>query len=289
MLTKFIFFILLSTILSANNIIQSTYYVNSNDIYLSHIIKDAPSNKQIYKIKPGKYTKRVRSKDLLKTLKKHGYRDFSAKSMYVKFIKKSPIDTSKIALYIKEYYLNNYDQIDIKEIKVESRGYIATLPKNYSIEIRKKNYLSKSGIVNIKTSDNKKIFFNYTINANILIYLSNKKINRDTELSPLNTVKKSILLDNFMAKPIQNIDSNALQGKHNIKKDEVITTRDVEILSVVKRDSFIDVSLNSKNMSISFSAKALQDGKLGDTITVQKSSGKRLKVRVTGKNRAEMR
>lgn len=289
MLTKFIFLILLSTILFANKIIQSTYYVDSDDIYISHIIKDAPNNKQIYKIVPGKYTKRVRTKDLIKTLKKHGYRDFSAQSMYVKFIKKSPIDTSKIALYIQEYYLNNYDQIEIKDIKVEPRGYLTTLPKNYSIEIRKKNYLSKDGIVNIKTPDNKKIFFNYTINANLYIYLSNINIERDTELSPLNTLKKSIILDDFMAKPIQNLDAKALQSKHNIKKDEIITTRNVEILSLIKRDSFVDVSLNSKNMSISFSAKALQDGKLGETITVQKSDGKRLKVRVIGKNRAEMR
>ncbi len=92
-----------------------------------------------------------------------------------------------------------------------------------------------------------------------------------------------------MAKPIQNINANALQGKHRIKKGRIITTRDVELLSLVKKNSFINVSLDSKNMSISFSAKALQSGKLGDTITAQKTDGKRLKVKIIGKNKAEVR
>jgi flagella basal body P-ring formation protein FlgA len=49
------------------------------------------------------------------------------------------------------------------------------------------------------------------------------------------------------------------------------------------------VSLYGDNMAITFSAKALQDGKVNDIIKVQKSDGKRLKVKVIGKNRAEMR
>ena len=42
-------------------------------------------------------------------------------------------------------------------------------------------------------------------------------------------------------------------------------------------------------MAINFSAKALQSGKLNDIISVRKRDGKRLKVRVVGKNRAEIR
>ncbi|MDA3909095.1 MAG: flagellar basal body P-ring formation chaperone FlgA, partial [Sulfurimonas sp.] len=148
---------------------------------------------------------------------------------------------------------------------------------------------SRSGVVNIKTLDNKKIFFNYDIVANIWIHLSKEKIKRKVELSSVNTIKKSILLDRFMSKPIQNLNDQSLQGKHQIKKNEILTTRDVEILSVVKKNSYINVSLDSHNMSISFNAKALQSGKLGDIITVEKANRKRLRVRVIGKNKAEMR
>lgn len=289
MLSKFIFFILLFTQLYADTTLNSTYYINSNDIYISTMIKNPPRNKLIYKIEPNRYTKRVKSKEMLQTLKEHGYRKISATSRYIKFIKKSPIDTSNISLEIKDYYLDKYAQIDIKDIKVHPRAYITSLPLDYSVEIREKNYLSRSGIVSIKTPQNKKIFFNYDVSATLWIYLSKKQIKKDVELSALNTIKKSIILDRFMAKPIQKLDAHTLQGKRHIKKDKIITTRDVEILNLVKKNSYINVSLNSKNMSISFSAKALQSGKLNDIITVQKSSGKRLKVRVNGKNRAEIR
>jgi flagella basal body P-ring formation protein FlgA len=92
-----------------------------------------------------------------------------------------------------------------------------------------------------------------------------------------------------MDKPIQNIDTNALQGKYRIKKDEIITQRYVEPLNLVKRNSFINVTLDSNNMSISFSAQALGDGRLGDTIMVETTDGKKVKVKITGKNKAEVK
>jgi len=289
MIARFIFFILLSTILYADYTLKDTYYINSDDIYISHIIKDAPRSKQIYKIESGKYTKRVKSKELVKTLKKYGYKNVNTKSRYVKFVKKSPVDTSKIASYVKNYYLKNYDHIDIKDVRVEPRGYISSLPKEYTIDIRSKNYLSREGIVSITSPDNKKIFLNYNVSANLWVYLTRKKIKKDTPLSAVNTVKKSIILDKFLAKPIQKIDANSLESKHHLKKNKIITTRNVQALSLVRKNSTVNVSLKSKNMSISFSAKALQSGKHGDTIRVQKSDGVRLKVRVIGKNRVEMK
>jgi len=289
MLTKLIFFILLATQLYASNILNNTYYVNSNDINITSIIPHAKSNFELFKIAQGKYSKRVKSKDLLKILKLHGYSNYKSKSRYIKFIKKSPIDTTKIKLNIKKYYKKKYEQIDIQKIEIESRGYLASLPKEYIVEIRDRNFLSKSGTLSIKTPQNKKIFFNYTIKANISVYETRKKIKKSVELSAFNTIKKSIILDKFRAKPIQNIKKGTLQTKRHIKQDKIITIRDIEKLSLVKKNSYINVSLKSDNMAITFSAKALQDGKLNDIIRVQKSNGKRLKVKITGKNRAEIR
>jgi flagella basal body P-ring formation protein FlgA len=288
MLSKSLIFILLSSILYANSIIQKTYHIDSDNIYISHITKTHSNDKIIYKIEPGKYTKRLRTKELLKVLKKYGYKDFSAKSRYVKFIKNSPIDTSKIASSIKDYYLKHYKHIEIKEIIVEPRGYLETLPQDYQVEINNSNYLSKDGVLNIKTIDNKQIYFNYYIVANLWIYTTKKQIKKDTELSVLNTIKKSIILDKFRAKPVEVLDANTLQSKRHIKKNKILTSRDIETLNDVKKNSTVNVSLDSKNMSINFNAKALQDGKIGEIITVQKRNLKRLKVKVIGKNRVEI-
>lgn len=290
MFNKLSLFILLSYAALANEFanitLQGTYYIDSNAIYISHIIKDAPRNKEIYKIDDGKYTKRVKSQDLLQLLKENGYRDIKAETSYVKFVKSSPIDTSKIAGHVREYYQRSYKNIEIKDIKIQTRGFLETLPESYTIEMRDDSFLSKEGILSIKTPKNKKIYFNFIVDAEVFVYTTRDTLARDTPLSALNTFKKSIILDKFMAKPIEDLDEIPLQCRHHLQKDSIITIRDVDILSMVKRNESINVSLDSKNMSITFSARAIQDAKMGDTITVEKSNGTRLKVIVVGKSRA---
>jgi flagella basal body P-ring formation protein FlgA len=269
--------------------LKHRYFVKNNNIYLSTIIENIKQDKLIYKIDANKHIKKVKTKELLKLLKSYGFDDFKTKSRYVSFVKKSPIDTSKIKNFIHNYYKKHYKKIDIQKIEVEPRGYIENLPQEYTTQIKSRNYLSKSGILDIKTPENKKIFFNYNIKATLLVYVAKTKIKKNTELSPLNTAKNSIILDKFKAKPIQEIAKGTLEAKHHIKKGSIITTRDIKGLSLVKKNSLINVYLHSKNMYINFSAKALDSGMLGDIIRVQKSDKKRLKVRVVGKNKAEIR
>ena len=289
MLAKILVLILISINLYAGNALSSTYYVNSRSINLSSITSDTKNDLNIFTIEKSRFSKRVKTKDLIKLLETLGYKNYSSKSNYINFILKSPIDTSKIELSIKEYYQNQYEDIEITDIFVEPRAYIAVLPKSYVVNMRKRDFLSKSGTINIKTPQNKKIFFNYSVTATLPVYISRKKIKKDVKLSALNCSKKSIILDKFRARPMQSIKINSFQSKHHIAKDKILTIRDVEALSLIKKNSFINVSLNSDNMAITFSARALQDGKLDDIIKVQKSDGKRFKVRVTGRNRAEMK
>jgi len=288
-LIKFILITLLSMHLYANHILKNVYYINSDTVTLQTIINDINSDFVLFKIENHRHTKRIKSTELIKILKKHGYKGYTSKHNYVSFIKKSPINTTKIKSRLKEYYHNNYEQIDIRNIIVEPRSYTTSIADNYTIEIRPRNYLKKDGIINIKNSKKSKIFFNYTIDANVNIYITRKKIRKNTELSAINSSKKSIILEKFRAKPIQTINKSTLQTKRHIAKGKVLTIRDVETLSVVKKGAYLNIVFKNNNIDISFSAKALQDGKLNELIKVAKPDGTRLKVRVIGKNQAEMR
>ena len=135
---------------------------------------------------------------------------------------------------------------------------------------------------------NKKIFFDYDIEASVAVYTSRSIIKKDTQISLLNVMRQNVVLDRFRAKPLQNIEANLLQSKRHIPKDMILTIRDVESLDVVKKDSIINVSLFKDGMGITFSAKALQDAKVDDIIKVQNNNGKILKARVTGSNAAEL-
>ena len=286
---RFVFLLLLITQLYAQKELASHYYVDSSQIKLSDIIPNVSNDTQLYEITEGRYSKRVKSKELIKLLQSLGYRDYRSKHSYTKFEKKSPIDLTKIEQYVKNYFQKRYLNIQIKDIKIHPRGYIQSLDHEYIIKMPKKSELHKNGTLAVKLKNNKQIFFDFFIDAKVEVYVAKNDIKRKEELSFRNTIKKSIILDKFKALPVQTITQGTLQSKFHIQEGHVLTLRDVEIISLVKRGAMVNVTLYNAGISISFAAKALQSGKNGDTITVQKSNGKKIKVVVTGRNRVEIR
>ena len=265
-----------------------SYYVDSKNIKLQDIIPHASYDVTLYKIEANRYTKKIKSRELIELLKEHGFRDLMASSRYVHFTQKSPIDTSKIKTQITEFYKAKYPSIDIKSISLTSRGYIQELPKEYEVHLQRKAYLKNNGTLSIKTIDKKKLFFDYVLDAELYIYIAKRQVQKGTRLSLINMTKTSVKLDKFKAIPINDTHLNTSQSKRKFKTDRIITTRDIETINLVKRGSNVSVSFNDKNINISFSAKALQNGKLNDIITVQKRNKKRLNVKVVAKNKVEI-
>lgn len=288
MFTKILFLSLTLLNLHASNALKDIYYVESKDITISSIIPEAKNESKILRIEENRYSLKIKTKDLISMLSKHGYKNLNSKSSYTNFILKSPIDTSYIQQKIIDYYKKEYEEIDIKSVSVEPRGYVTSLPKDFVVNIRNRDFLSNSGIVNIKTTQNKKLFFDYRITANVPVYTSREIIKKEAGISHSNCIKKNILLDSFRAMPLQNIETKSLQAKRHIPKGMILTSRDVEALDVVKRDSTLNVILHQDGMAITFSAKALQDGKVNDIINIQNSSGKILKAKITGSGTAEV-
>ena len=134
----------------------------------------------------------------------------------------------------------------------------------------------------------KKLFFDYRIEAKIKVYFSRVDIKKSQKVSTLNTIQKIIKLDKLKALPINVNHLNTMQLKRHLKKDKIITIRDIAKLNLVKKGSMVTVVLQNNNINISFLAKALQNGKLRDIITLQKNDKKRIKAKVVGKNRVEM-
>lgn len=286
---KILLFLFLSLHLFADIGLKSNYYVDSKSIMLSDVVENTKEDIQLFKIDENRYSIRVKSKKLLQVLKNNGIQNYSSKHSYIQFTKKSPINVDKIKSALKKEYEERYNKIDIESIFVEPRGYLSNLPDNYETVISPKTHLFNSGTIYIKTDERKKLFFNYKVVAKVEIYEARKEIRKGIELSNINCKKKSIILNKFRARPLQSIEKGTLESKHRIKVGTVLTQRDVQGLYLIKRDSDVNVALNSSALSISFSAKALQNGRLGDNIKVLKSNGRKIKVIVTGRHRAEVK
>jgi len=288
-LRKAIFLLFFFIDLLANQQLKSNYFISKNYVQLSDIISNPKIDKNLYKINQNRHSKRIKAKELLKTLKELGYNNLYSKHNYIQFTQASPIDVSELKQYIYKYYKDKYNMITIKNIVVRPRSYLEILPKEYKITIGKKAHLKNKGILSLKTINNKKIFFNYSIKAIIPIIKSKNEIKRGDELSRLNTKKESIILDKFRAMPLQDIPNSTLQAKIKINNNKVLTSRDIIGLNLIRRGSNVNVSIFDLNMAVSFMAKAHQNGRYGETILVINKSGKKIKVLVTGKNRAEIK
>jgi flagella basal body P-ring formation protein FlgA len=196
---------------------------------------------------------------------------------------------SKIESALKDMYQKSYQDITINKISIYSRGSIKSFDNDYEVNIKENSILSKKGILYIRTKENKKIFFDYAIDTEVSVYVARKTIEKGAELSTLNTIKKSIPLDKFRFMPIRESDLSGFQSKNQIRENQIITLRDIESVVLVKRGENVSVKIDSEEMSVSLSAEALKDGRLNDIITVKKSDGKQLKVRVIGQNRVVIR
>lgn len=289
MLKTLLLFLSLSlTLLEAKTLIPELIYVKDDAIYLSHIQSNPKKDIHLYTIEPSRYSFRIKAKDLLKDLKKHGLKDFETNSRYINFVKKSPIDTEPIKKAIEKFYKKHYKSIEIQEIRIHPRGFVEDLPQKYKVELHPRSHLTNNGVLHVETLDRKKIFFDFTLIAKIDILISKKRIDRHDELSAFNTQIQKRLLDKYRAHPVESLQENSLQAKTTIPKNEVITTRDVEGLDLIERGTQLNVTLQNGAMSIIFSAQALQNGKRNDIISIQNSNGKIFRARVVDKNRVEI-
>ena len=274
--------------LEAKVSLERNYFVENRSIMLSDIVKNPQEDFLLYEIEPNKNIKRVRAIELLETLKRHGYNNFVSAYGYIQFNRTSTLDLSTIKTKIKEHYQSKYTDIKIDALHVQTRESLHKLPDEFAFGIQKKEHLSSSGHCYIVTPEKKKIFFSYQITAFVSPYYARRDIKKGSELSNLNVFKKSIMLSKFTALPLQVLNAEGVEAKHKLKKDKLITSRDVTPLYVVKRGEGVNVTLVSSGISISFSAKALTNARVGDSIFVLRDDKKKIKVRVTGKNRAEM-
>lgn len=289
MIFKLLLLLLLSSSLGAAKYLQKEYSILSDKIMLSDIIKEPTQDRVLYTILENRHSKRVKERELLLKLKKNGYTTFSPKHRYIQFTQKSPIDTQRLEKYIEDFYTKKYKDIEIEQIDITPRGYMHSLPKEYTIGSDNSIHLDNKGIFFIQTPQNRKIFFDYTIKARVALLETRESIRRATELSRINTKKKSIMLKKFRAMPLQELKEHALESKHKLKKGSLLTERNVVALHLVKRGSNINVTLHDGTIAISFMAQALQSGRYAEIISVRKSDATKLKVKITGKNRAEIR
>ena len=281
--------LLLTTTLFSFDSLESNYFVKKRTILLSDIIPSPQNDQAIYQISMDKYTKRVRTRELIKKLHELGYKKISSKHAYTQFTLTSPISLTKIEDFVRKKYQEIYPTIQIEKIIISPRSYRKSLPKHYTIGLNKRFYLRRDGTLFIKTEDNKKIFFNYLLRAKLPLLQAKEELRRGDELSNLNIKRSTITFTKFRSLPLLDLKKSTYEAKRKIKKGTTLTIRDVMGLQLVRRGENISVTVRDQNIAISFIGKAQRSGRYGETIPVTTNSGKKINAIITGRKTAEIK
>ncbi len=266
--------------------LKKDYFVDSNQINLSTITGDFKNDKVIFSIQRNRNVLTVSSKKLLKILKQNGYHDFKAISKSVTFVKKSSMNLDALKKALIRIYEAEYPNIHVQDVAIVPRYTLKSIPNNFTINIKPSALLRSHATFSI-TVDNREIFFDYFIDANLPIYKSKRKIKRGEALGVANLNYNFIHFDKFKAKPIKHYEG--YEAKYNIPKKRVITTREVKKIDLVKRGDKVKVILHSGGMELVFNAKALRDGSLNDTIRVVNDQGKKFEATIISKGVVEIK
>jgi len=206
----------------------------------------------------------------------------------VTFIKKSPVDLRALESEVKQQYLQHYPTMQVLSVTLAPRSYLASLPKSYTLSLRKNDLRRDHGTFYIRFKDNRKLYFDYYISAMIDVIHSIKTLDRKTGLTPFNTTLRTIPFATLRKEPLTSIGTGDHRLRRKVKAGTPIGLRDVETSPLVKRADDVVVTMHSDGLFIEFPAVALEDGLLHDIIAIRKHNGQRLKAKVTGPNSVEI-
>ncbi|RLA76875.1 MAG: flagella basal body P-ring formation protein FlgA, partial [Epsilonproteobacteria bacterium] len=85
MLLRILLLLFVSVGLFADVYLKSNYYVNGKEIMLSNILKNPKEDVQLFHIDKSRYSKRVKSKQVIQILNSHGIKDYKSKHSYIQF------------------------------------------------------------------------------------------------------------------------------------------------------------------------------------------------------------
>ncbi len=261
--------------------LKRNYITKSHTIYASDIYPNINKNFILTRYNVGEHKLTMMANKIIKLFNAHGY-TINTEIGYITFTQQSPVDMSRIIQKLKMGFLHKYPNLDIIKLRVTPISYIKKLPKSYSIIIPNYALLNNYSTIYIMTPMHKEFFFNFILNAKINIFVASKKIIRHTRLTAINVRVKFINFKNFHGLPITSITNHMYQSKFTIQPNHIILKRDVEPLSLVRRGDIVTATIVDGGMDIIFSAKALQSGKKGDTISILRDTGKQLRAVIVG-------
>lgn len=286
---KHILLLLLINTFSFAVALESHYTLLTPELNASVIYPTIQNDFNIYTFDKNKNRKSFSSKRLIKIFESHNLSLDDNSRGIVHFERTSDIDLNPVKEEIEAYYLSHYPNINIDSIILDPNGTITELPKKYTLAFKPNAHQHNHSSLQLISGESKERFFiSYTILATIKVFKASHNINRGRILTYIDLKQTSEPFKRFTGTPLQSIGKSTVRLKKRLQKGKIIYEHDVEAPPSVLKNKPVYVRLTDGNVHLEFQAKSLQDGKVGDMISIQKKDRTRLKAKVVGKNLVEI-
>ncbi len=289
-------FFILSTLFSVSLLqaqeieLKERYLIDSNIVTLKdlHI---SNSKRALLILKAGRVKWSVPAFRVVAKLKDLGYSCKPPNSSMIIFKLKRKRSFSKLETFLKRRYEEFYPTLAVDSVTIEPTGSSAqnfSLKPECEVRLSQKVFRKKRGTFTVKCND-KRYYFRYNLKGTISVYKANHQIKKDKIIDSKSVRPDKIEFDSFYAPPVVGDIYGRYIARQNIASGKVVTSANAEPLPAVLKNSRVKCFYKEGTVVIEFDALALQNGNVGDTVTVKKSDGKVLKGDVVGKEKVEIK
>ena len=295
LVSRSIFFILIflfSTKLFANEVsIYPMYCIVNDQISLRTLGFDGEDN-EILNL-GGMRAAKIESKRLYEILTSNfkTYKDKSGGS--VVFVKNCQI-MDEIQMHFLKAISDEYPGISVSDLSIGPQN---KLPANFKDLVFKNIFLSdqnsQKGVFRVSFEDVdlslKSLYFKFSFNAKMPVFIAINSMNTDHILSLLDYQPTMIEFSKWPRDALSGLSTATLITKIQIKSGEILTKRQFNAVSLVKKGEMLNAVLIEGSVNIIAEVKALEDGNLGDMIKIRTKDNKILEATVSGKGQAIIR
>ena len=286
---KHIFFLLFLAVSTFSATLESYYTLPTSELNASVICPEIKDDFTIYSFDKNKNRKSFSSKTLIKLFDSYDLTLIDESRGIVHFERTSDINLEPIKKDIKAYYLSYYPQMHINAILLKTNTPIMHLPETYTLTFRPNAYQHKHSSIQLTSNEsNERFFLRYTIEATVKVFKASHNINRGKILSYVDLKHTSEPFKRFTGTPLASIGKSSVRLKKRLPKGKIVYERDVESPPSVLKNKTVYARFIEGNVHLEFQAVSLQDGRIGDVISIQKKDKTRLKAKVIGKNQVEI-
>ncbi|MCR8689284.1 MULTISPECIES: flagellar basal body P-ring formation chaperone FlgA [Campylobacter] len=135
-------------------------------------------------------------------------------------------------------------------------------------------------------STSKSIFFKFKIDFKFLVLISSRDINRNHILNLGDFEQKSVSFSDYDKQSLTHFPKYQLITKSKVKRGKILTNRQFKTLSDIKKGDKITAIINDGSLKVEIIVTALDDGNIGQIISVKNQNNQTLKAQVISKNQA---